>query len=161
MVKITSAEDIQTNNETYLIYSAPGMGKTSTARYFKGKTLVLDMDRTSHVLRGLKNIDVIYVDNQNTWKEWGDLIKELSKMDLSKYDNIVLDNISELERCIALDVTEKTPCSEMRHYQQCGSTQFFKEEKCSNCMTDHGEDGQQFNRYPDKAKVTTSGLWFG
>lgn len=124
-MEIKSAADIQNNDETYLIYSAPGIGKTSTLKYLPGKTLVLDMDRTTRVLQGSENIDVAYIDNQNTWKAWGTMVKQLSEMDLSKYDNIALDNVSEMERCMLGNLgregkNDRVP--EMRHYQQ---VQFF------------------------------------
>ncbi len=124
-LNIINANDIKTDNTTYLIYGPPGMGKTSTAKFFPGKTLVLDMDRTSHVLKGHENIDIIYVDNQDTWKQWGELVKNLGEMDLSKYENIVLDNISELERSILANLGrdgKNNRVPEMRHYQM---MQFF------------------------------------
>lgn len=124
-LKITNAVDINTSLGTYLIYGAPGMGKTSTVKFFSGNTLVLDMDRTSHVLKGNPNIDILYVDNQNTWKEWGNLLKELAESDLTKYDTVVLDNISELERSILSNLGrdgKNNRVPEMRHYQQ---MQFF------------------------------------
>ena len=50
---ITPGTDIVTEKACYLIYAVPGVGKTSTAKYFKGKTLVVDIDRTTRVLKGL------------------------------------------------------------------------------------------------------------
>jgi phage nucleotide-binding protein len=107
VLQITNANDIQINKATYLIYGPPGMGKTSTVKYLPGKTLVLDVDRTSRVLKGCQNIDVAYVDNTNTWEYWGNLIIELEKNHKGVYDNIVVDNISELERCLLSDLGSK------------------------------------------------------
>lgn len=124
-LNVINANDIKTDNTTYLIYGPPGMGKTSTAKFFEGNTLVLDMDRTSHVLKGYKNIDIFYVDNQDTWKQWGELVKHLGEADLSKYQTIVLDNISELERSILANLGrdgKNNRVPEMRHYQM---MQFF------------------------------------
>ena len=117
-----SAENIQTNNRTYLIYGAPGMGKTTTVKYLPGKTLVLDVDRTSHVLKGCPNIDVMYIDNTNTWDYWEKLIVHL-KNNCEEYDNIVVDNISELERSILSDLGSKgknkgVPCQADYQYMQ-------------------------------------------
>ena len=64
---LTNAKDISRGHMTALLYGQPGMGKTSTIKYLPGKTLVLDVDRTSHVLRGCENIDICYVDNMKTW----------------------------------------------------------------------------------------------
>jgi phage nucleotide-binding protein len=125
MMEIINASQLNSKDETYLIYSPPGVGKTSTVKFLPGNTLVLDMDRTTRVLEGYENIDIAYIDNQNTWKSWGEMTKELNEMDLSKYENIVLDNVSEMERCMLGNLgregkNDRVP--EMRHYQQ---VQFF------------------------------------
>ena len=101
---IEKATDIETENGVYLIYAPPGTGKTSLLKFLPGKTLVLDVDRTSRVLKGEANIDISKIDNVNVWKNFGEVMKELAKMDLSGYDNIALDNISELERCMLADL---------------------------------------------------------
>ena len=80
------------------------MGQTTAIKFFPGKTLVLDVDRTSRVLKGCENIDILKVDNINTWDYWEALLLELEKNYKGKYDNIVVDNISELERCILSDL---------------------------------------------------------
>lgn len=85
--------------KTYLIYCPPGLGKSHTLNFLPGKTLVLDIDRTSHVLKGNPNIDIIYVDNQNTWDFWQALLLHLETIK-GQYDNIAVDNVSELERCL-------------------------------------------------------------
>lgn len=101
---IENAKDIKRERRSYLIYGAPGMGKTTAIKFFPGKTLVLDVDRTSRVLKGCENIDILKVDNINTWDYWEALLLELEKNYKGKYDNIVVDNISELERCILSDL---------------------------------------------------------
>ncbi len=106
-LQITNATDITTDKGTYLIYAPPGMGKTTAIKYLPGKTLVLDVDRTTRVLKGEKNIDIAYVSNTNTWEEWGKLIVDLEENYKGVYDNIVVDNISELERCLLSDLGSK------------------------------------------------------
>lgn len=103
-LQITNAADIKTTKGTYLIYGPPGMGKTTALKYLPGKTLVLDVDRTSKVLKGCKNIDIVEVDNINTWDFWEKLIIELYENYRGKYNNIAVDNVSELERCILSDL---------------------------------------------------------
>lgn len=98
-----SAEDIVKNGKTYCLYANPGLGKTHTLRHLPGKTLVLDIDRTSQVLKGESNIDVMYVDNKNTWEFWNALLLHLETIK-GKYDNIAVDNVSELERCLLSDL---------------------------------------------------------
>lgn len=95
MLNITKATDIKESKKTYLIYGAPGVGKTSTLKYLKGKTLIIDVDKTSHVLKGTPNIDIYSLDTSHAWKDWDKILLEVGKLD---YDNIVIDNITELER---------------------------------------------------------------
>lgn len=172
-MQITSAQNIKSEGETRLIYGAPGMGKTSLVKFLPGKTLVLDMDRTTRVLKGYENIDIAYIDNQDTWKAWGQMIKDLKAMDLSKYDTLVLDNISELERCILANLGREgknNRVPEMRHYQQMqfyliDSIRFLKSLGINIIITAWEttdlwttEDGQQFNRaYPQiSQKILTN-----
>ena len=104
---IKSAKDFEELKGTFLIYGPPGMGKTSTLKFLPGKTLLLDVDRTSHVLKGQDNIDIIEIDNVKTWDAWVSTLTELGKMDLSAYENLAVDNVSELERCLLADLGRK------------------------------------------------------
>ena len=62
-IEIKSANELKRGHDfSALIYSAPGVGKTSTAKYLPGKTLVIDIDRTTNVLAGEENIDIVYLD---------------------------------------------------------------------------------------------------
>lgn len=122
---IEKATEIETENGVYLIYAPPGTGKTSLLKFLPGKTLVLDVDRTSRVLKGEANIDISKVDNVNAWKNFGEVMKELSKMDLSGYDNIALDNISELERCMLADLGRQGNNNRVPGIQNYQQVQFF------------------------------------
>lgn len=95
---ITKASDVKRGEDfTALIYSAPGVGKTSTAKYLKGKTLVIDVDRTSNVLAGEKNIDIVYLDTTSPFLETKKLLAEIQKNHIKKYDNLFFDNLSEFQ----------------------------------------------------------------
>lgn len=164
MLNITSAKDIQTDHATYLIYGPPGMGKTSAIKYLPGKTLVLDVDRTSRVLKGQPNIDIAHVDNTNTWEYWGKLIVELEEKYKGVYNNIVVDNISELERCLLSDLGSKGKnkgvpsqgdyqymqfriVNSLRYMKNLGANLIWTAWEASDLYTD--SNGQQFNRsYP-------------
>ena len=117
---------------TALFYCAPGVGKSTAlgiiAEQSKGRTLVLDVDRTfvnamrkMEIVHDLGKVDVIQVENRSkqvdresrqiivdgTFDSWTNLLKELNEMYEAgrlEYENICVDNISELERCILSDL---------------------------------------------------------
>ena len=106
---------------TGLFYCAPGVGKSTAlgiiAEQTEGRTLILDVDRTFvnamrklEVVSDLSKIDVVTVDNIHTFDDWTKTLMELDKMAQDgklDYDNICVDNISELERCILSDLGSK------------------------------------------------------
>jgi phage nucleotide-binding protein len=131
------------------------------------------VDRTTRVLKGEKNIDITLIDNQDTWKAWGQVVKTLSTMDLSQYDNIVLDNISELERCMLANLGREGKNNRVPGIQNYQQVQFFLIDSVRFLKTLNKniiitawettdlwttEDGQQFNRsYPQiSAKIMTN-----
>lgn len=164
MLEIKSAAEIGEKKGTYLLYGIPGMGKTSTFRYLPGKTLVLDIDRTSDVLKNCANIDILKIDNVKTWDDWQRVIMELYQNYRGKYDNICVDNISELERCILSDLGSQgknmgVPAQgdyQKMQFRLVNSLRYMKNMGCNILwtaweMTDLYTDasGQQFNRsYP-------------
>lgn len=101
-MKIIKATDITLNDSCYLIYGNPGFGKTSALKYIPGKTLVIDIDKSSKVLNGCENIYIAEVDTHKIWDEWLNVVKELLKGAAEPFDTIVVDNVSELFRaCLA------------------------------------------------------------
>lgn len=111
----------QKKSITALIYCAPGVGKSTAlgvfAEHSTGRTLILDVDRTfvntmskMDVVKDLSKIDVVEVDNIHTFDSWTSLLMELDEMHQRgklDYENICVDNISELERCILSDLGSK------------------------------------------------------
>ena len=104
---------------TALLYCAPGVGKSTTLGLIgeksKGKTLVLDVDRTfvptmakDEVVHDFSKFEVLQVDNINTWTDWTKKLTDLKAAKeagkLTEYENICVDNLSELERCILSDL---------------------------------------------------------
>ena len=104
---------------TALLYCAPGVGKSTALGLIgeksKGKTLVLDVDRTfvptmakDEVVHDFSKFEVLQVDNINTWTDWTKKLTDLNDAKeagkLTEYENICVDNISELERCILSDL---------------------------------------------------------
>lgn len=120
-MKITNAKDISDDRATYLLYAPPGTGKTYTINFLGGKTLYVAIDKTQYPLKGNEDIDVMEFDTHNAWTEWSELIKWLSKTDISEYDNLVFDNVSELFRSMLGNLGrdgKNNRVPEMRHYQQ-------------------------------------------
>jgi len=157
-----NAANMKEEKATYLVYAPPGMGKTTAIKHYPGKTLVLDIDRTTRVLRGCENIDILKVDNVNTWKAWQDTLVALPTMlEKIKWNNIVVDNISELERCILSDLGSKgknngVPCQgdyQFMQFKLVNSLRFLKQMDANIILnawetTEQYTDanGQQFNR---------------
>lgn len=99
-LKTTSAKDIVADKATYLIYAPPGTGKTHTLNFLDGKSLYIAVDKTQYPLRGNENIDIVDFNTHDAWDSWVQLAKDLNDTDLSEYDNIIIDNISELFRSL-------------------------------------------------------------
>lgn len=105
-MKITSAKDIKNPSALRILYANPGIGKTSTIQYMPGKKLVIDIDGTSSVLKGLPNIDIVQIsDPENIKEELPKLLKEIKET--TDYDSIALDNISEMESSILNEFCKK------------------------------------------------------
>lgn len=106
---------------TALLYCPPGVGKSTAigliAERSAGKTLVLDIDRTidrtiakGEIVKDSSRIYTVKVDNINTFEDWTRVLKELAEMKrdgVLEFENIAVDNISELERCILSDLGAK------------------------------------------------------
>lgn len=109
---------------TALLYCPPGVGKSTAigiiAERSKGKTLVLDVDRTitrtlqkGEVVKNIDNVLITQIDNINTFEDWSNTLKEIGeKVQSGEFaklgiTTIAVDNISELERCILSDLGQK------------------------------------------------------
>ena len=120
-MKISSATEIKTESSTFLIYGSPGMGKTSTIKYLEGNTLYVPLDKTHSVLKGCENIDIVEFNSHQAWEEWNALMRDLSRTDLSKYDTLVFDNVSELTRSMLANLGrdgKNNRVPSMANYQQ-------------------------------------------
>jgi len=164
-IQITNASDIKIDKSTYLIYASPGMGKTTAIKYIPGKTLLIDIDKSSSVLRGEKNIDIAAIDTHNIWNSWTSTVTQLLENDYSQYNNIVIDNVSELFRACLANLGREgknNRVPEQSHYQRVDFTildslRALKKLDARIIFTAwetsdtwYTESGQAFNRaYPD------------
>ncbi|MGO2657275.1 MAG: AAA family ATPase [Lactococcus lactis] len=97
-IKITKATDInRTENWRVLLYGKPGLGKTSAIKGLAGKTLVLDLDGSSRVLAGLKNVDVISFNREEPIQSMKEFLNE-SKNLINGYSTLVIDNLTAFEK---------------------------------------------------------------
>ena len=119
-MQITHMSDNVTDSGPYtaLLYCPPGVGKSTAigliAERSQGRTLVLDIDRTidktlrkKEIVQDISKIDTVKIDNIATFNDWTQTIIELQQMKEAgtlEYENIAVDNISELERCILSDL---------------------------------------------------------
>lgn len=98
-MKIIKATEIRDSKGTYLIYGNPGVGKTTAIKFLPGKKLVVDIDKSSVVLSGESDIDVLEIDSYKIWEDWIEVVKFI-KDNAEKYDFVVIDNVTELFRSI-------------------------------------------------------------
>lgn len=97
-MKIINLQDQKrSKNWRICIYGKPGTGKTSTVKFLKGTTFVLDLDNSGKVLAG-ENIQAGQFDRTKPIEEMNDFIGKILP-DISKqFDNLVIDNVSSLQR---------------------------------------------------------------
>ena len=97
-ITIYKADAIKDNGVKILLYAPSGTGKTTLAGSLPGKTLLLNAENGVAVLRDKANIDVVDTPNEATVIE---VYQAIVSGEL-KYDNIVLDSISEIAESMAL-----------------------------------------------------------
>lgn len=107
-----SATGLTDSNHTYLIYGNPGMGKTYALGFLPGKILVIDIDGSSSTLKKHPNAENIFIhkiNSSNVWDEWVAFVSDVVRNPetYEAYDNIAVDNISELFRSALSDLGTK------------------------------------------------------
>lgn len=161
-MKIISGKDIKRNKNWHLVlYSKPGVGKTSSVKFMNGKTLVLDLDNSSKVLSG-QDVDVIVFDRVHPEEAMEEFLREAPKL-VANYDNLIIDNVSSFEDDWFVEKGRSSKngiSNELQHYSQW--TNYFARVMTAiymlsniNIMTTAWEEqrqittanGQTFNQY--------------
>lgn len=97
-LEIKKATEISRTHEwRVLLYGKPGLGKTSAIKGLMGKVLVLDLDGSSRVLAGLKDVDVISFNRENPIQSMKEFLDEARGI-LKGYQTLVIDNITAFEK---------------------------------------------------------------
>ncbi|WP_416037505.1 AAA family ATPase [Lactococcus formosensis] len=97
-LEIKKATEISRTHEwRVLLYGKPGLGKTSAIKGLTGKVLVLDLDGSSRVLSGLKDVDVISFNRENPIQSMKEFLDEARGI-LKGYQTLVIDNITAFEK---------------------------------------------------------------
>lgn len=97
-MEVMKATDIKKyQNWSCIIYSEPGIGKTTMIKSLTGKTLVFSIDGMYQVLHQLPDVDIITMDPKEPNKELGDFYRFVLK-NKDKYENIVIDNLSTFQK---------------------------------------------------------------
>jgi hypothetical protein len=100
MLKITkSVQPIQVNTLVVVLYSAPGLGKTTMA-FTAEKPLLLDFDKGAH--RSKNRRDVVIVD------KWSD-VTEITAEDLANYKTLVVDTAGRALDVLTQDIIHNNP----------------------------------------------------
>lgn len=122
MLNIQKAENLTKPTSLRILYGNPGMGKTTTIQFMPGKKLVIDIDGTSSVLKGKKNIDVLTISNfDNISEDFPKILQEIKQTKLNDYDSIAIDNLSELENAYLTQMGKmgkNKGVPELGHYQR-------------------------------------------
>lgn len=126
-MKSQKAIDLERPAAMRILYAAPGMGKTTTLQHMPGRKLIIDIDGTSSVLRGLPDITIGYMDDPNNPREsLPKLLADINDNYLDEFDSIALDNISELETAVLTEYGKKGNNSGVPGIQNYQQLQFFE-----------------------------------
>lgn len=94
------------NKYRWLVYGVPGVGKTTLSKYLPGKTYLLSLDNSFHRIdfwHG-KN-DIWVIDPEEPLKDLSAFVEQFKPED---YDNLVVDNLSNLQKLFFVERARHT-----------------------------------------------------
>lgn len=164
MQVINLQDQKRSTNWRICLYGKPGTGKTSTVKLLPGSTFVLDLDNSGKVLAG-ENVQAAELDRTKPIEEMNDFIGKMLPQVSKNYDNLVVDNVSSLEKDWFIEKGRESKngiTNELQHYSMW--TNYFTrlisaiyQADCNILVTAWErqrqittETGQMFNQYaPD------------
>ena len=99
-------KDAPKENYRWLVYGVPGVGKTTLSKYLKGKTYLLSLDNSFRRIKFWQGKNDIWVIDPN--KPIEDLSAFVESFDPSQYDNLVIDNLSNLQKLFFVEKARET-----------------------------------------------------
>ena len=117
-MRILKASELENSKIAALVYAPPGYGKTTLLGWLPGKTLIVDVEGGTSVLKGTgSDADIVMLgDTREGIKEIYDgLAKDCP------YDNVCIDSLSELERWMLTLLGrdgKNNGAPELQHYGQ-------------------------------------------
>lgn len=79
----------------WLVYGVPGAGKTTLAGMLKGKTYLLSLDDSFHRIKAWQNKPIWAIDPEKPIEDLTEFVREFKP---EEYDNLVIDNVSNLQK---------------------------------------------------------------
>lgn len=104
MPKVNWNEETKPNYR-WLVYGVPGVGKTYLSTYLKGKTYLLSLDKSYKRIPQLQGTDIWELDPA---KPIEDLFEFVREFDPSQYDNLVIDNLSNLQKLWFIEMAKES-----------------------------------------------------
>lgn len=89
-------KDNQSSKYRWLVYGKPGVGKTTESQYLKGKTYLLSLDDSFHRIKFWQDKNDIWsIDPEHPIEDLEDFVRSFKP---DNYDNLVIDNVSNLQK---------------------------------------------------------------
>lgn len=90
----------------WLIYGIPGVGKTTESQYLPGKNYLLSLDGSfKRIKYWQEHKDIWLVDPDKPMADLADFVRAF---DYTKYDNLIVDNLSNFQKLFFVEKAKET-----------------------------------------------------
>lgn len=117
MPKVNWNEETKPNYR-WLVYGVPGVGKTYLSTYLKGKTYLLSLDKSYKRIPQLQGSDIWELDPGHPIEDLAEFVREF---DPSQYTNLVIDNLSNLQKLWFIEMAKESKNgldNQLKHYNE-------------------------------------------